>query len=135
MLPAAIAGPIPFRNALLAGLLSGIAAAILGTLTLLIMQALTGDRFTELTPVSITAISLLTNLLGGIAYYLLARFTARPALFFAILALVLATLDTLMVAANPLHPGFATVATPLHYVVAFVAIILIPRLAGRPVAR
>lgn len=135
MLSAAIAHPIPLRKALLAGLLSGVAAAILGTLALFIMQALTGDHFAELTPVSITLISLFTNLLGGLAFYLLARFTGRPTLFFALLALVLATLDTIMVAANPLYPGFAMVATPLHYVVALVAILLIPRLAGRTTAR
>ncbi len=31
------------RGALLAGVLSGLAAAVLGTLALLVMQALTGD--------------------------------------------------------------------------------------------
>ncbi len=127
--------PRPLRTFLLAGLGTGVVAVMLAVLAAQLIQRGTGQRYAELSAFSIAFAALFTNVLGGGAYALLVRRTARPVLYYAILALTLATLDTIMVTANPPHDGFATLATPLHYIVAVTSIILVPRLAvGRRAA-
>ena len=126
---------VGLRQGLVAGLIAGVVAALAGVVTLLIMQAITGDSYPELTPLTVTGIALVANLAGGLLYAILTRFVARPMLWYAVIALVAATLDSLLSIVNPLHPGFGTIATPLHYVVAGISIALVPRLAARLAAR
>jgi hypothetical protein len=123
------------RRGLVAGAIAGVAAAIGGVIALLVMQGITGDRYPELTPVSVAALALIGNVVGGVLYAALARRTARPTFWYATLALVAATLDSLISILNPLHPGFAVVATPLHYVVAGISIALVPWLFARNATR
>ena len=115
---------------LLAGLVSGMAGAALANVVAMALQAVTGLSFPELNVVSITLAALVANLIGSGVYYAFTRSTPRPATLFAILAVVLATLDSLLVTLVPPHPGFGTIANPLHYVVAFTAIVLMPLLTG-----
>lgn len=119
------------RRALLAGLVSGVAAAVLASVAAYALQWVFGTSYAELSVVPITVVSVLTNVVGGVVYYGLSRWTRRPAAIFAVLALVLATVDSVFVALNPLYPGFALVANPLHYIVAIAAAVLIPYVSGR----
>ena len=62
---------------LAASLVAGAAAAILNNLIYLIMIAFVDSEWDLLTVVSITIASLLPNLLAGLLFWFLARFTTR----------------------------------------------------------
>ncbi len=65
---------------------------------------------------------------AGLFYYGLTRFTQHPVTWFIIFGLAVATGDSVLVAVYSPEAGFARVANPLHFVVAAVALILIPAL-------
>ena len=123
--------PVRLGRALLAGLGAGVAGGILAALTWLILGAPAGpaDMPLGLGPILIS--SLILNLLGGLVFYAIARWLPQPALIFAVVGLIFATLYSAMVLFTPAYASFAWVATAMHYVAAVVAIILIPRLAAR----
>lgn len=128
---------LSLRRSLAAGLGAGVVAAVLAAVAAQLLQRGAGRSYAELSAFQVAFVAALTNVVGGGAYALLARRTARPARWYAILALAVATLDTLMVAVAPPHPGFAALADPLHYLVAVVSLVLVPLLAGggRPAPR
>jgi hypothetical protein len=118
------------RLYLRAGLLSGVLAAALAICVSLALQRLTGNHYDQLSAVRVGAAALLTNVLGGAVYWLLARRTERPARWFGALAMIVAALDTQFVFASPPAHGFAVIAVPLHFIVALVAAMAIPSIVS-----
>ena len=119
----------PLIRCLAAGLAAGVVGAVLAAIAAAVLQDATDRSFEELSTASVARSSLIGSVLGSLVYYGLARWTARPALIFAIIALVVATLLSIIIALAPPHPGFAAVANPLHYIVAVCAAIVIPIIA------
>ena len=66
---------------------------------------------------------------AGVVYYGLTRFTQHPLAWFVVFGLAVAIADSVLVALHSPEAGFARVANPLHFVVAVVALVLIPALA------
>ena len=116
---------------LLAGFLAGVVAAILANVVYGVFRLLGGTSYDELSVVAITLVSVVPGLLGALLYYGLTRWVKRPALVFIAVALVAATVDSAIVAMNEPEPGFAVIATPLHYVVALSVAAVLPILASR----
>lgn len=122
--------PHPLRVYLRAGLISGVVAAVLAVLVSLALQSLSGDHYDQLGVVPVAAAALLTNLVGGGVYGWLAGHVSRPSAWFAALALIVAAIDTQLTIVSPPSEGFYAVATPLHFIVAVVALSLIPTLVS-----
>jgi hypothetical protein len=101
-------------------------AAVLASVVSLALQSATGDHFSQLSVAPVALAALLTSLAGGAAYWLLLRHTARPTAWFAGLAVALATLDTQLTIVTHHDAMFATLAAPLHFIVAVVALTVIP---------
>jgi|GEM_PF-2064844 len=124
-----------------AGLVSGVVAAILANIGLLVLTNILnrGDRYASVLNIfSITAICLVANLIGSVLFYFLLRFF-KPVVavsIFVALAMLAAIGNSLIAgpgaslpAGMPvLAPGFADVANPLHFLVALTATIIIPLL-------
>ena len=113
----------------LAGLLAGMAAAILANLAHALLSQATGLRFRELNFLSITRASLIACVLGGLVFYAAARWTKHPVAWFAVAGLLVTTADSLFVMLHPPQPGFDRLANPLHFIVGLITIVLLPRLA------
>ena len=113
-------------HCLMAGLIAGIAAGFCANAANFLFEIGFGRKFEELTPVSIAIASLIMCLLGSIVYWALARSTKRPALWFIVLGLAAATLDSIPPLVGDFPKGFALQANVLHYVVAAAAFFTIP---------
>jgi hypothetical protein len=113
----------------LTGSIAGIVGALLANLALLVLTTHFGQSFDQLNWFSITRASMISSVLGGFVYYALSCWTARPLVWFILLGLAVATLDSIFVWRHPPEPGFARIANPLHYVVTITAILFIPALA------
>ncbi|HUE75655.1 MAG TPA: DUF6069 family protein [Chloroflexota bacterium] len=117
-------------RSLVAGLVSGILGGFAANLVWLLLGAPAG---TEMAPVGVAPIiitTLVLNLVGGLVFYALARWTSRPIRNFVILGIVFATAYSAMVLVTPDFASFAWVLVALHYVAAAVALVAIPRLTG-----
>jgi len=112
-----------------AGLVSGMASAVLANLAMLALGRVTGTGYPELTVIPVTLASVVPNLAGGLVFFALARSVRHPAGLFAVAALAVAAFDSLIVLLRPPHPGFAAFANPLHFLVALTAIVIVPRIA------
>ncbi|SDJ16984.1 hypothetical protein [Alteribacillus bidgolensis] len=117
------------KKCVFGGFMAGIVAAILANIGNLLLGSLTGQSYPQLNLMSITLSSLVTNLIGSMVYFGFTRHTKHPFMNYSVLALVVATLDSVFVAVNPPVPGFSNIANPLHYVVAVTSILLIPYVA------
>jgi hypothetical protein len=124
------AGTPSIGRALAAGLLSGIASAVLANLVLMTLNRVTGTGYPELTVIPVTLASVVSNLAGGLVYYALARGVRYPVVLFALAALAAAAFDSLIVFLRPPHPGFAAYANPIHFLVALTAILIVPRVSA-----
>lgn len=113
-------------HCLMAGLIAGVAAAFCANAVDLLFEQGLGGQFEELTPVSIMMASVISCLIGSAVYWALGRFTRRPVLWFVVLGLAAATLDSILPIIGDFPQGFALQANVLHYVVAAVAFIAIP---------
>ena len=122
-------GSVRFGRCLLAGLFSGIVAAVLANLSAAAISRVSELRFEELNLLSISIASVASNLIGSLFFYGFARWTTRPVLWIAVAALAAATADSVVTILRPPHPDFGKLANPLHYIVAMTAAILLPAFA------
>jgi hypothetical protein len=122
---------VQISSALLAGLIAGIASAVINNLYHALYVSATGNTFPELSLISIALVSLIPSVLGGLVYYALTRFTPRARLVFTVLGLAFAVLTIAPQFVQPLHPGFGWAIAPLHLIAGVSAVLLIPRLARR----
>ena len=121
--------PAPtFKRSLLAGFLAGIASGITGNLLAAAISSVTDKHFPELSPLWIGFTAMFVNLAGGVFFYALARWTTRPRYHFVLVALSLAILDSVLVWVR-MPPGFGVIAAPTHFLVALIAIVMVPKLA------
>lgn len=118
-------------RALFAGLMCGGGAGVTGNLVAAAISSFTTEAYPELSPIRIALVSVAASLIGGVVFYALAMRVRNPRLAFTLLALIVASLASgwVLVVASP---GFAKIAIPAHFVVAIVAIAVIPRLALAP---
>ena len=119
-------------RSLMAGLGAGSVATFTANVALVLLTAVTGQRFPELSPGVVMGAALVANLVGGLGYYGLSRFTRRPSAWYAVAALALATLSSAAVVMSQRPPGFGWISHPLHYVVAATSIWLLPALVRDP---
>lgn len=120
---------LPIARALTAGAISGLVSAVIANIYHAIQSGLSNTSYAELNLVSITMTSLITNLIGGLAFWGLGRLGARGATIFMALSLGIAVLSSVPQLIQPLHPGFAAASVPLHLIVGVIAVVLIPRLS------
>ncbi|MGF1470627.1 MAG: hypothetical protein ACFB50_02660 [Rubrobacteraceae bacterium] len=120
-----------FRTFLLAGFLAGAVAAVLANVVYGTFRLMGGTSYEELSATTISLASVIPGLLGAVFYYGLTRWVGRPATVLVAVALVAATADSVIVAVNEPQPGFALIATPLHYVVALSIALVLPAVASR----
>lgn len=121
---------VKLGKALLSGLIAGIIAAIAANLFYGIYRSAADVSFEELTLVSITMASLVPSLIASFVYWLFARYTAKPVLWFVSLSVVIAV-ASIFPNLDPPHEGFALPSTLLHLIVAVICMIAIPMLARR----
>jgi len=122
------AGSTSLGRALFSGLMCGGGAGVTANLVAAAISSVTNEAYPELSPIPIAVASVAVSLLGGVALYVLATRVRNPRLAFGLVALIAASLASgLVLIAEP--PGFAKIALPAHFVVAVVAIAVIPRLA------
>ncbi len=114
---------------ILAGFISGVIGAVLANLALLILERQIERSFPVLNWFSVARASIISSLIGAFVYQGLVRWTKRPVVWFWVLGMGVAVLDSVMLAAHPPEAGIARVANPLHFVVAITALLLIPALA------
>jgi hypothetical protein len=122
------AGP-SLGRCILAGLIAGAVSTLLANLAALILARQFNRTFDELNWLSISRASMISCFAGAFVYAALLRWTKHPVIWFTIGGLAVATLDSVFVAMHPPVPGIERIANPLHFVVAIVALILIPILA------
>jgi hypothetical protein len=113
----------------LAGLLAGQAAAVLANLTAWVLSRELSRSFDQLNLPTITRAAVILCVLSAFVYFALVRWTGRPVLWFALVGLAFAGLDSWLVAVRETEAGFAQMANPLHFVVAATALVLVPLLA------
>ncbi len=130
-------GPWPYVTA---GLLAGLAAALLNIVIYLVVAGAGGHGLELVVVGSILVASLLPNLLAALLYFILSRLTrhARPLLTLAVAAfVVVSVLPHLGIGPAPspalaaLPAGFDLVTIPLHLVFGLTAILVMPRLVDR----
>ena len=121
--------PVSVGRAVLASVIAGWVGAVLANVTAIILSRQMGQNFEQLNWFSISRASMISCVLAGFVYSALARWTRRPAVWFAALGLGVAAGDSVMVALHPPEAGFDRIANPLHFVVAISALVLIPALA------
>ena len=119
---------------LLAGLISGVIAAVINNLYALLYTAVTGNSQALINPVSIAFASLIPLLLAGAGYYLVVRFIPnRATLIFVSGTLVLAALSLAGPFGGQLPDGaaapawFPVLSAPMHVAAGLVAAYGIPR--------
>jgi len=116
-------------RAVLAGLIAGAVGALLANLAAWVLSRQFGQTFEQLNWYSISRASMISCTVAGVVYYGLTRFTQHPLAWFVVFGLAVAIADSVLVALHSPEAGFARVANPLHFVVAVVALVLIPALA------
>ncbi len=110
-----------------------------GNLIAAAISSVTTEAYPELSPIPIALVSVAASLIGGVVFcliggvvfYALALRVRNPRLAFTLVALIVASLASAWVLVVA-PPGFAKIAIPAHFVVAFVAIAVVPRLALAP---
>ena len=129
---------VSVKNALVTGLLAGVASALLNNLyNLFCASALDISVPAVIHVGSITGASVVPAVLAGVFYYLLARFTRRPTLIFSVVVVAM----TLLSLGGPFQPtlpdgsptpaGFVTLTLPMHLIAGAVMLAVIPRYAAR----
>ena len=72
---------------------------------------------------------MISCMIAAFVYSALGRLSKHPVLWFAVIGLAVAAVDSVMVSLHPPESGFDRIANPLHFVVAISALVLIPALA------
>jgi hypothetical protein len=131
-------------KALTAGALSGGISAVLNNIYSVAHSSITGFSIPGVIHVgSISGSSVMTALVGGIGYFVLAKFIAKDdvkkrTLIFQIGAIVLALLSCVGSFGSTLPDGtpapaqFAMLSAPMHVIAGVVAAFVIPKFAERP---
>jgi hypothetical protein len=114
---------------ILAGLIAGAISAVLANLAALVLTRQFNQHFPELNWFSISRAAVISCVAGAFVYAAFLRWTKRPVIWFVISGLIVATLDSVLLAMHPPVAGIARIANPLHFVVAITALVLIPTLA------
>jgi len=122
-------GGVSVGRAVLAGLIAGAVGALLGNVAALILSRQFGQSFEQLNWFSISRASMISCMIAAFVYSGLARLSKHPVLWFALIGLAVAAVDSVMVSLHPPESGFDRIANPLHFVVAISALVLIPALA------
>ncbi len=97
-----------------------------GNLIAAAISSVTTEAYPELSPIPIALVSVAASLIGGVVFYALALRVRNPRLAFTLVALIVASLASAWVLVVA-PPGFAKIAIPAHFVVAFVAIAVVPQ--------
>jgi hypothetical protein len=106
-------------------------AGVAANLIAAAISSVTTEAYPELAPIPIALVSVATSLIGGVVFYALATRARDPRLAFALVALIVASVASgWVLVVQP--AGFAKIAVPAHFVVAVVAIAVVPRLALAP---
>ena len=116
-------------RAVLAGVIAGFLGAFLANVAAVILSRQFGQSFDQLNWFSISRASMISCMIAAFVYSALARWSKRPVVWFVVLGLAVATIDSVMVSLHPPEAGFDRIANPLHFVVAISALALIPALA------
>lgn len=128
---------------MLAGLVSGVASAVLNNVYSLAHAAITGFSIPAVIHVgSISGSSIVTALVGGLAFFVLAKFIVKDApkkrdMIFQIGAIGLALLSIVgsfgptLPDGTPAPPQFAMLSAPMHVIAGVVAAFVIPKFATR----
>jgi hypothetical protein len=131
-------------KALTAGALSGGISAVLNNIYNVAHSSITGFSIPGVIHVgSITGSSVMTALVGGIGYFILAKFIAKDdvkkrTLIFQIGAIALALLSlggsfgSTLPDGTPAPTQFAMLSAPMHVIAGVVAAFVIPKFAERP---
>ena len=123
-----------------AGLAAGAAAAVVNIIIYLIMIGVGGHEWSVMIMGSILIASLLPNLIAALAYYGLARLTAKARLLLTIgvaAFVLISILPHLGIGPAPspalaaLPEGFDLLTVPLHLVFGATAVFIMPWLAAR----
>jgi len=121
----------PSRSrAMLAGAVAGVLGGSIAVLYAGVAARFAGaPQFEQLAPAALFVVAVLLNLLGGWLFYQLDLMAHKPATTFSIIALVAAVgASLLVIAAMPM--GFGRIAHGVNFLVAMVAALLVPWLAG-----
>src|SRR5436305_15348127 len=122
-------GRVSVGRAVLAGVIAGAVRDLLANVALIILSRQFGQSFDQLNWFSISRASMISCVIAAFVYSALARWSNRPVVWFVVLGLAMASIDSVMVALHPAEAGFDRIANPLHFVVAITALVLIPALA------
>ena len=123
-----------------AGLLAGLASAILNNVIYIVMIGIGGYDWVMIVAVSILMASFLPNLLASILYFILSRVTQKARLILTIgvvTFVIVSILPHLGIGPAPspaltaLPEGFDQVTIPLHFVFGLSAIFLMPWLVAK----
>ncbi len=87
-------------------LIAGIGAGIVAALVSLVVEFATGARLPPHVPTAWSAFA--AGVLGGLLYGVLTRITSRPVLALWIITLLLATIDSVLIATQPFPMGSFT---------------------------
>jgi hypothetical protein len=121
------------RPVLLAGLMAGVAAAIINAAYYLVYGALTARQYAETGAFGIALSSIIPPLLGAASALVLSRFTRRAGTVFAVVTLGITAASLLPGLSSTLPDGtpkpacFDGLVLPMHVVVGALAGWLIPR--------
>ena len=127
---------VSFGRFLISGLISGVLGGLIAVILYLALSGLldykiqvSGNDLTQLYIVPIAIASILPNLIGSIVLFFIRRLN-RPIMIYGILALIAALLNSVF-SQTQLVEDYRLVAHILHFVVAILSIVVIPKLATR----
>jgi len=116
-------------RAVLAGVIAGVVAAVLTNVTAVILSRQFGQSFDQLNWFSISRASMISSVIAAFVYSGLARWTNRPAVWFAALGVAIALIDFVFLSRHPPETGFDQIANPPEFVVAITSVFLMPALS------
>lgn len=116
-------------RAILAAFVSGAAGAVAALVVWLLFGAPIGQPPYEIGAAPIVMATLIPNVLGGVLYFALTRWTGAAPTIYTIIVLAVATLWTIGTSVNPDLSSLAVLLGVLHYAVAVAAILIVPRIA------
>ena len=128
---------ISLKKYLFSGLLSGIISSVLAVLVYIILSPVfnyeivwVGSDMSMLYIVPIIFATLIANLIGACIVYALAKRTNRYIAIFAVLALIIAILNSVF-AQGTLVEEYRVISHILHFLIAILSAILIPKLVKK----
>lgn len=129
-----IASSATMGRTLIAGSAAGVISAIVSNLLAWGIIAANDYEFEMLNGFSITLSAFFANVIGAFIYRFWQKRSSRAVIYYAILSLAMAVLMTVNTAANPMEPHIGAVANPMHFAVALLSLVLIPKFMKRTAA-